>query len=284
MGKFDHSLGFFDAAILTVYRTQPDKYAIETDYFSGALNTSDKHFAEIAPHQQENIIGLRFGFRARHNGELVLAVWMPDFRNCSADESAKWSGFVIDPDTLIAESHDSRYQMWVQRYLIGSWSVQEGGLARLRRLVGELNTLTLGTLEYPLFKSDELSGLHFPAAQNNHRYHDAHAEVYKVLHDGMSKDCLIALASRLNISLENPRNSKTVKLLEAILPPDLRGGVLPALEAVSKNRRLAAHESRPAPEKLDAFELFNRDLASVGKALECIKDHLAKSLGGTVVG
>ncbi len=283
MGKYDHLVGFFDAAILTIYRTQPDKYDVETDYFSGALSTSDKHFAEFAQHQQGNCIGLKFGFRAQHNGELVLAVWMPGFKHCSADESAKWSGFAIDPDSLIAESDDRRFQLWVQRYLNGSWYVEEGGIARLRRLVGELNALTLGMVDHALFKFEKLEGLHFPTAQNSHRYHDAHAEVYKRLIDGLKKDCLSALASRLNIPVKNSSNSKTVALLKAILPSHLHDRIVPALEAVSENRRLAAHEARPAPEKIDAFELFNRDLARVGDALECIRNHLANNLGGTVV-
>jgi hypothetical protein len=282
MRNFDHLLGFFDAAILSVYRSQPDKYSVETDYFSGTLSTTDKHFEQLSPHRSENKISLRFGFRTRSNDELVLAVWMPDFENCSSDERTKWIGFEVERTELVSESDDTRYRMWVQRYLEGNWHVEDGGIARTRRIIKELNALTFCAVGRDLYKFRELEGVQFPMAQNSHRYQDAHAELYKLLIDGLDIETLVSMASRLNIALANPKSERTIKLLKAMLPAHLHGSIIPSFDDVSSNRRLAAHHARPAPEKVDAFEMFSRDLVNVNLALECIKSHFSSSLGLTV--
>ena len=38
-----HVVSFFNGEILALYASQPDKYTVETDYFSGEINTTALH-------------------------------------------------------------------------------------------------------------------------------------------------------------------------------------------------------------------------------------------------
>jgi len=78
-------VSFFSAEILAVYSNQPDKYTVETDYFSGEVQKSG----------DKSIFSVRFGFRTRKDGDLAVAVFMPDLKNCSPDERKKWNGFAL---------------------------------------------------------------------------------------------------------------------------------------------------------------------------------------------
>ena len=242
-----HLVRFFSGEILTLYSSQPDKYTVETDYFSGEIKTASGHFEAFSVRTGKNIIGVKFGFRTREDGDLALAVWMPDLNNCSSDELAKWRGFAVERKSLVA-GLDARFEMWFQRYMKGSWEVENGVVARLKDQVRESNAVTLSTVGKPLFKFGELAGLCFPTSQNNHRYHDAHSEAYKLLIDGLDKDTLLAIADKLGILLKNPSNARTLTVLKALLPEGVHDRSFPAFEVVSENRRLADHQNRPRAE------------------------------------
>lgn len=276
-----HLVGFFSAEILALYASQPDKYTVETDYFSGKINTADPHFEAAAEGIGRNIIRVRFGFRTRKDGDLALAVWMPDLKNCSSDERVKWTGFSPEKDSFVV-GDDARFEMWFQRYMKGSWDVDNGVVARIKDQVRQVNAVTLTTVGTTLFKNEELAELCFPTAQNNHRYHDAHSEAYKLLIDGLDKNALVALADKMGIPLKNPSNAKTLTILRAILPESLHDQCFPAFELVSENRRLAGHQNRPTAKRMEAFEQFNADLTQLEAALKLIKNQLAASLNVTV--
>ena len=273
-------LSCFSADILAIYRDQPDKYNFETDYFSGEINTADQHIEAAAESNAKNTIHVKFGFRTRTDGDLSVAVFTPDLTNCSSDEQAKWSGFALD-DTAFSAEPDERFEMWCQRNFEGNWNVNNGVIAQLKDRVREINAITSTTVGKPLFKF-ELGGLCFPTAQNNHKFHDAHSEAYKLLIDGFDKNTLIALAYKLGIRLKNAGNSKTVATLKELLPESLHDQIFASFEVISRNRRLADHESRPAAVKMKAFEQFNTDMTNVEAALELIKGHFAASLKVTV--
>ena len=266
-------VNFYSAEMLAVYASQPDKYSVETDYFSGTIKTADRYDQEIAANNQNSILSIRFGFRTKVRGDLALAVWMPDLQRASEDEFAKWHGFFGQPDTLI-ERPDARFDMWVERYLNGRWGVENGAIARTREQVLNLNSLTVSAVGKPLFKSSDLPGVCFPIAQNNHKYHDAHSELYMVLIDGLNKDAMKALGERLAVPLKGAANRKPLKLLEELFP----NSSLKGLYVISRNRRLAAHGERPAAQGLDAFERFNADLNGVIEALRGIASDLQARL------
>ncbi len=274
-------VSFYNAAILGPYRDQPDKYSVETDYFEGEVATTDHYFEEHARSSGAEIISVRFGFRTMVGGDLALAVWMDDLRKSSPDEQAKWDGFSVGSESL-ATGQDARFEMWVERYMNGSFDVENGALARTKEHLRDLNALTFCTVGKLLFDEEDLPGLCFPAAQNNHRYHDAHSEAYKLLIDGLNKEALVALSQKLNIPLATPENNKTLKLLGELVESDVWGSISPAFAIISKNRSSAGHRSRPAAQRMDAFEQFNSDMTNIATSLGRLKDYLASKLRFTI--
>ena len=197
---------------------------------------------------------------------------MPDLQD-TEDEFTKWHGFLAQPDTL-TKRPDARFDRWVQRYLKGSWGVENGAIARIREQVRKLNSLTVSAVGKPLFKSSDLPGVCFPIAQNNHKYHDAHSELYMVLIDGLNKDAMEALGERLAVPLKCAANKQTLKLLNELLPNTMLNG----LDVISENRRPATHGERPAPQWMGAFERFNDDLNGVIEVLRVITNDLEDRL------
>ena len=166
MQSFDdiprEKVNFYSAEMLAVYESQPDKYAVETDYFSGTIKTADRYYEEIAEDTRKNIVSIRFGFRTKVSGDLALAVWMPDLQN-TEHEYTKWHGFLAQPDTL-TKRPDARFDRWVQRYLNGSWGVENGAIARIRDQVRKLNILSIRPtcLEYVFQSPRTIIGITMP--------------------------------------------------------------------------------------------------------------------------
>ena len=106
-----HVVSFFNGEILALYASQPDKYTVETDYFSGEINTTALHCKAVAEGTGKNDIGVKFGFRTKKDGDLALAVWMPDLKRCSADELMKWTGFSLENGAFVVDP-DARFEMW----------------------------------------------------------------------------------------------------------------------------------------------------------------------------
>jgi hypothetical protein len=214
-------------------------------------------------------------------GDLALAVLAPDLRDASPDERAKWLGFHVAENDLSPDP-DRRFQMWVDRYIHGSWKVENGVISQIKQEVYDINALTDGAVGVALFGDSDMTSLSFPTAQNNHRYHDAHSEAYKFLIDGLSKDALKRLAARLGVTLNAPDSERTLKLLEQIVPADVGTAVRDAFEVISKNRRLADHQKRPPAEAMPAFETFDDDLKRVVAAIQSLKQTLSNQLGVSV--
>jgi hypothetical protein len=198
-----HLLDFFKADVLALYVNQPDRYAVHTDYFSGHVETSSEHYQRVAGQSRQTLLDIKFGFRTLLSGDLALAVWMPDLAKASLDERTKWAGFKVSKDALAPEP-DSRFDMWVQRYIEGNWDIEDGILAQIGEDVRALNALSFCAVGLDLFASEASDSLCFPTAQNNHRYHDAHSEVYKFLVDGLSKSALERLAAKLGVEMSAP--------------------------------------------------------------------------------
>jgi hypothetical protein len=205
---------------------------------------------------------------------------MPDLAKASDDEKRKWRGFAVTDDELAPEL-DERFDMWVDRYINGSWSVENGALAQLGLELRAVNAVSYCTVGLPLFAFEDYETLSFPSAQNNVRYHDAHSEVYKFLIDGLSRETLKKVADRLNVVVP-PRTEWTLKLLRYVVDTSIHNEIFPAFEVVSQNRRLADHQKRPPAAPMKAFEQFNADMQDVVKALSLLKEHLAERFGVTV--
>jgi hypothetical protein len=278
-----HVMRYYRPAVLAMFHSQADKYTIHTDEFEGEVRVRSSHYALHEGTDNQSYLNVGFGFRACKNGEWAVAAWGPDLNRASADEQQLWSGFQIDDDTLTAADYDTRFMKWVRRYIDGSWDVEPGPIAGLATVVGELNSITECVVSVPLFSSKEIRGLCFPLAENNHRYHDAHAEVYKLIIDGPNREAIKRLVDKLGVSV-NPEGKWTKKALGLLLLDAVRPAVIDPLERVSKQRRLAGHQERPEARSFPAFEEFGKDMRALVAGLETLRDDLAERLNVDVAG
>jgi hypothetical protein len=265
---------YYKPDVLAMFYNRSEKYEIQTDEFEGRVCISSGYYRDC-----EGYLDVAFGFRACRNGEWAIAAYGPDLAKSSADEQQFWTGFEIaDEKETLTDAVDPRFQKWFDRYIMGSWDVEDGPIASLDRVVQQVNALTRCVVDAPLFSSSNLRSLSFPQAENNHRYQDAHSEVYKVIIDGLNKDAISGLGDKLGIPV-NPGGKTTLNALEKLLPCDsVRSAVRHPLDHVSKHRRLADHNERPEPQRFPAFEEFGNDMRAVVKGLEILRDDLAKRL------
>lgn len=251
-------IAFFDQGVLASYRAEPDKWLIESDFFEGHLSTTNEYYESMGPEHQE-YIDVRFGYRALVGGELAIVAWLPDLQKRSPKHTSRWRGFLLNEPEWEAE--DERFNLWCQRYLEGSWDVENGPRAKLSEVLETINGLTAVWLGTPLFINPIPETLPFPSAQNTHRYQDAHLELYKFLVDGIDKNCLKELATKISIEV-NVESSKTVDALKKLLP-SLSGGASgfeAAYSLLSQQRGLASHKVREPARPFRAFEQFTEDL------------------------
>ena len=117
----------------------------------------------------------------------------------------------------------------------------------------------------------------YPAAQNTHRYEDAHRELYGVLIDGLDKKAIEELGNRLGRPI-NAQNSRTRDALAKIMPAANDAIFSDPLENISAHRRLASHKVRPAARPMRAFEQFTADLESSHSALRHLRTALESEL------
>ena len=268
-------VGFFDQRILAAYKCEPDKYVLETDNFEGTLRRAyDEDELTVA----EDHIDIRFGYRTLANGNLALAVFLPDLVKKSASHVKQWAGYRLENPEWTSEP-DPRFQMWKDRYLEGSWDVENGPRYHLENTIATINALCIEVVGQALFTFSNNPALNFPVAQNTHAYEDAHKELYSYVIDGLDKQTIGLIAAHQNLTL-NLNSDTTVKALKRALPMLPTNSLLwHALEKVSDERRLAGHKVRPKAKRFHAFEEFTKDLEAVVVGLKELLATLENVLG-----
>jgi hypothetical protein len=227
----------------------------------------------------QTYLNVSFGFRACRNGEWAVAAYGPDFDNASLDEQQLWTGFeIVDEETFIPAEDDPRFQKWLRRYIMGDWNIEDGPIAALSDVVAQVNAITECVVNEPLWSFANIRALSFPSVQNTHRYQDAHAELYKLVIDGLNKNAIQELGAKLNIIIK-PGHKKTVDALEMLFPSEpVRSFVWEPFDRVSEERRTATHKRRPRSEAFPAFEEFGKDVMALLRAVETARDDLAQRL------
>ncbi len=147
----DDIVVFFEQTILAVYRNEPHKYHVETDNFEGRVRIEESFASECAGAGVVDNINVRFGFRSLKSGELAIGAFVPDLNRMSDTHKKRWQGFIVREEQLNT-GHDSRWKMWTDRYLLGSWTVENGPRYRLRDTILTINALTLEVVEQALFE------------------------------------------------------------------------------------------------------------------------------------
>jgi type VI protein secretion system component Hcp len=137
--------------------------------------------------------------------------------------------------------------------------------------------VTNEAVEKPLFTHELPADLSFPAAENSHRYQDAHKELYRYLIDGLDRECIARIADSLG--KPKPREKWTVQDLKKVFPGLEKPAMFSVVyDLVSEQRRLASHNARPPAEAMQAFEQFTRDLDLCVTGLSELLSTLEKEL------
>jgi hypothetical protein len=192
---------------------------------------------------------------------------LPDLFEKSKAHIEKWAAFHLKSPQWAGEL-DERFRNWLQRYVQGSWDVDNGPLFYVGEEIKTINGLTSEVVGIPFYKHEVDQTLGYPAAENTHRYQDAHRTLYGYLIDGIDKKCISALASNLGRTVRAD-NDKTIAALTTLLPGLSKSeNFTPALAIVSEQRRLASHGARPKATAFAAFSKFTEDLRLCLKALK----------------
>ena len=275
----EHLLGYFDQLVLASYLTEPHKYTVESDYFEGELNVTAEYYRELeASGKTDESLSVRFGFRTLWDGNTAIVAWLPDLLKRSDSHVQKWGAFRLRSPEWTTD-HDERFEKWVQRYLEGNLDVDNGPLHHLGQTMRVINSLTMESVGGPLYKQDIPEKVPYPSADNTHRYQDSHKELYRYLIDGLNKQCISDLGSKLGKAV-NVSDKKTILALTNVFP-GLKASscFMPAADLISEQRRLATHGMRPAAERFPAFSQFTKDLFLCLKAIKELLTMLEEALG-----
>jgi hypothetical protein len=130
----------------------------------------------------------------------------------------------------------------------------------LDRVVKQINAITECMVSAPLFTATDLRSLRFPSAQNTHRYKDAHADIYRLMVDGLSKQVITAIGEKLGFAVK-AGDKRTLDALGVLFPCEsMRAAIRGPLDLVSEQRRRASHKQRSPAKSFPAFEEFEKDL------------------------
>jgi hypothetical protein len=272
-------LGYFDQQVLAPYRNEPHKYTISSDYFEGALTVTNEYYSELeAEAKTSEYISVRFGYRTLRDGNLAIAAWLPDLMEKSKAHVQKWAAFHLKNPQWTTEP-DERFNNWLQRYVEGSWDIDNGPLFYLGDSIKTVNGLTSELVGVPLYKHEVDQTLGYPASENTHRYQDAHNVLYGYFIDGLDKKCISALALKLGKNV-NVKSKKTVEALTKVFPGlETSRSFTAATSLVSEQRRLASHGARPQAKKFSAFSKFTEDLSLCVKAVKEVLTMIEKEFG-----
>lgn len=268
---------YFKPGILAIFQNQSEKYEIQIDEFEGTVKLTEGFCREAEERGDAPWLSVAFGFRASQSGEWAVAAYGPDLAKASLDEQQPWAGFQM-AEELFPEEPDERFKKWTDRYIMGSWNVPLGPFASLDRLAIQLNSICKCVVRQPLLTTNNFRRLCFPLAENNHRYHDAHSELYKVTIDALNKNAIAELGNKLGITVK-VGGKNTVNALETLLTKDsVRLAVREPLDQIARQRRFADHEERPKSSKFGAFEQFGKDMKALINGFEILRDDIAARL------
>ena len=264
----DRIIGFFEADVLNLYASHPDKYELDTDYFEGVLDTKDTYFYQLEYSERlDEYISIRFGYHSKKDGTLCIAVYLPDLARAPEIEKRKWSPFIVEKSLLSQE--DERFEMWYDRYRRGSFEVSIAPRKRLSHIIKKINACCKTLVDEPLYTKVPDKSIRYPISQNSHAYEDAHRDLYGFLVDSLSKKCLLALACVRKQTILEAQSMRSPILLRHVFHEfDKHSKLHTLLSKVSKQRRNSSHDVRSAAIEYDAFGNFYCDIESVVEAYE----------------
>ena len=264
----DRIIGFFEADVLNLYASHPNKYELDADYFEGVLETTEAYFYQLeSSRRSDEYIRIRFGYHRKKDGTLCIAVFLPDLDKAPEIERRKWRPFIVEKSLLSQE--DERFTMWHDRYIQGSFGVPIAPRKQLSHIIEKINACCKTLVNEPLYTKVPDKSIRYPISQNSHAYEDAHRNLYGFLIDSLSKKCLLALACIRNQTIPEANNMRLPILLRHVFHEfDKNSKLHTLLSKVSKQRRNSSHDVRPSAIEYDAFGNFYRDIERATEAYE----------------
>ncbi|MCX2681405.1 hypothetical protein OOZ15_15735 [Galbibacter sp. EGI 63066] len=253
---------YFDRAVLNFYRVNSHAYNLKEDDMGGEISISDNW--DESMRNEYPYIKLKFAFRKLENEFICIAVFMPSFKDkVSEKDHRKWIAFHIENPSF--HWSNNGFDRWVNRYINGSWEVNDGPKIKIERELKLINSLTKIKFEKSLFKHDEYRLVNYPVAENSEEYTKSILELYRLVIDGMEKECIAHISTHLKIDLTDEK--KRLNSLKEILPQELEIKIHKPLNSVN-SKRMPIHG---IPSKgivpYPAFETFNTDLKNIYDAL-----------------
>lgn len=249
-------LSYFDFQVLASYKNQPDKYDFKNDFFEGNLSINSNYYKK-GKKNKEDYIDLKFGFRTLNNGDLAVVVF--NYELCKYENHLqKWAGFLLKSPKW-AKGNDLRYKMWFDRYLNGSWDIENGLSYKITEQMNYINAMTTEFFKAKLFLYDLDNHIEYPYAQNTFAYQDSHKFLYGYIIDGLNSRLIDKIALKYKANIKNIKwNSKKL----GIIFPEL-GNSTPysiIFKLISENRSYSSHGVRKNCKRINAFEKFTSDL------------------------
>ncbi len=253
---------YFDRAVLNFYRVNSHAYHLKEDDMGGEICISDNWDERMR--DEYPYIELKFAFRKLENKFICIAVFMPSFKDkVSEKDYRKWIAFHIENPSF--HKSNNEFDRWVNRYINGSWEVDDGPKIKIERELNLINSLTKIKFETNLFKHKEYRLVNYPVAENSEEYTKSILELYRLVIDGMEVDCIEHISNHLKISLTDKK--KRLNSLKEILPHELKLKIYQPINSVYCKRMPIHGIPSKGIVPYPAFETFNTDLKNIYSAL-----------------
>ena len=264
---------YFDRAVLNFYRVNSHAYHLKEDDMGGEIRISEKWDENMK--NDYPYIELKFAFRKLDDEFNCIAVFMPSFKDkVSEKDFSKWLGFIIENPSF--HKSNTGFERWVNRYINGSWEVDDGPKIKIERELKLINSITKINFNQNLFKNDEYRLVNYPVAENSDEYTKSILEFYRLIIDGMEKDCLVNISKHLNIRLTDDK--KRLNSFKEIIPKELETKIYKPFNDINRKRMPIHGVPSKGIVSFPAFETFNSDLKSICSALKELKIWLENEL------
>lgn len=260
--KHEEYFQYFDRAALNFYRTNSHAYELIEDDMGGEIRISNQWDENME--NQFPYIELKFAFRKLVHKIICIGVFMPSFKDkVSEKDYSKWTGFHIKEPKFHEDNYE--FDRWVNRYINGSWEVEDGPKVQIERELKLINSLTNIQFNSPFFRHDEYRLVNYPIAENSEEYTKSVLELYRLIIDGMEKDTIIKLARFLKKKLADEK--KRLNSFKEVLPKELIETIYKPFNLINQKRMPIHGIPSKGIVAFPAFDTFNTDLKSINNAL-----------------
>jgi hypothetical protein len=216
-------------------------------------------------------IELNFAFRKLVDNTVCLAIPKIFFERKITENNLKvWLAFMIDRPSFHKDNIE--FDRWVDRYINGSWEVEDGPKKQIEIELKLINALTQIEFKSQFFRHDDFRLINYPIAENNEEYVKSINELYRLIIDGMDISTIIKISNYFKINLTN--NSFRLNSLKEILPNELIDKIHTPIKVVSEKRMPIHGIPTKGNISFPAFDTFRSDLTSTCKALTHLKKWL----------